>query len=86
MSMEEKRMNKNEELYVANAATKTMAESTNVTPPEVTTMENNTAHKKADKPSQITMALRDGLIALAGLGVAAGGVMNQEITMWWVGA
>ena len=80
-------MNKNEELYVTNAATNKMAESTNVRPPEVTTMEKNTAHKKAaDKPSQITMALRDGLIALAGLGVAAGGVMNQEITMWWVGA
>ena len=39
MPMEEKRMNKNEELYVTNAATNKMAESTNVRPPEVTTME-----------------------------------------------
>lgn len=49
------------------------------------------AMKKNDKhntgyASQLTMVVRDGLIALAGIGVAAGGILNDELTMWWVGA
>jgi hypothetical protein len=36
--------------------------------------------------AKMTTALRDGLIALAGVGIAAGSLLNQEITMWWLGA
>lgn len=38
------------------------------------------------RPARMTNALRDGLIAMAGLAIAAGSLLNAEITMWWLGA
>lgn len=64
-----------------------MAQSTRATFPEDTMKKNNNAqHHSSGYASQLTMALRDGLIALAGIGVAAGGILNDELTMWMVGA
>lgn len=74
-------MNKNRTLY------EPMANSTNATFQEDTMKKQNTEYKNGTKsPSQVSRALRDGLITLAGLGIAAGSVLNKEITMWWMGA
>lgn len=35
---------------------------------------------------KVTPALRDGLIAMAGLTVAMGSFFSGEITLWWLGA
>jgi hypothetical protein len=35
---------------------------------------------------KMTTSLRDGLITLIGLIIALGSLLNQEITMWWIGA
>lgn len=36
-------------------------------------------------PRRKTAALLDGLITMAGLGVAVGGFFRSEIAMWWLG-
>ncbi len=64
-----------------------MAQSTRDTLPEDAMKKNDKAHKQnPGYASQLTMAVRDGLITLAGIGVAAGSILNDELTMWWVGA
>lgn len=50
-------------------------------------MEQNTANQhNENRQVRMTSALRDGLIAIAGFTVAAGSLLNAEITMWWLGA
>jgi hypothetical protein len=50
------------------------------------TMVYHTGHPNhSEHLHKMTTALRDGLIALAGFGIAAGSILNQEITMWWMG-
>lgn len=50
-------------------------------------MEHNTTHPNGANPqARMTTALRDGLIAMGGLAIAAGSLLNAEITMWWLGA
>lgn len=40
----------------------------------------------APRTVKMTTALRDGLIALIGIGIAVGSLLNQAVTMWWLGA
>ena len=50
-------------------------------------MNYNMTHKDSPtRPARVTPALRDGLIAIAGLTIAAGSLLNAEITMWFLGA
>ena len=80
-------MKKTENISAAHTAIATMAHTTSATFPEGKTMTHNTtAQTETCQTTRMTTALRDGLITLAGLGIAAGSIMNQEITMWWVGA
>ena len=50
-------------------------------------IDNTTQQQDSTNPRlKMTTALRDGLIALVGLTVAAGSLLNTEIAMWWLGA
>jgi len=59
----------------------------NATDTEVRTMNHDTTPQNSTTlPLRMTSSLRDGLITMSGLSVAAGSFFYAEITMWWLGA